>query len=366
MDITRGLAALSIGAALQHEEARLEQGVARVATGWPRLDAALGSGLAVPSLTVLGAPPKSGKSTWTQMIAVRHVEAGGVAYVLDLENGRRRVLRQILCRCAELGPKEVAAALRDERAQVFRSREAAERWGAAKVWLRDTLGPRLYVETTPPHDLVARVAAARQVAGDAKLLLVIDSLQRLPAANPRDDRRTTVDAWIALLGRLRHEHEAAILLVSEIRRGREGYAPREDAYKESSGIEYGADLALTLSRAAADDEGADAVSTLRVELARDSDEDPRGDVASYRPVHPYYGLAEENPAPRRGRGRPATQGSAAAEWLRDQLAHGAMRVSEILRRGEEAGYSRRTLYRARDAIGAVSCTVQLHDGWRLP
>src|SRR5262249_19985110 len=98
------LAQLSIGALLAKEEERLERGPVLIPTGWSRLDAALNGGLAVPSLNVLGAAPKSSKSTLVQIIAVRHVEAGGVAYVLDLENGRRRVLRQILCRRAKLGP----------------------------------------------------------------------------------------------------------------------------------------------------------------------------------------------------------------------------------------------------------------------
>jgi hypothetical protein len=33
-------------------------------------------------------------------------------------------------------------------------------------------------------------------------------------------------------------------------------------------------------------------STLRIELARDCDEEPRGDVAAYEAQFPYYGLKE--------------------------------------------------------------------------
>ncbi|WP_157061347.1 DnaB-like helicase C-terminal domain-containing protein [Anaeromyxobacter dehalogenans] len=362
-------APFSIASVLDEQESRLERGTERIATGWTRLDAALGGGLAVPSLVVLGAPPKAGKSSWSQILAVRHVEAGGVAYVLDLENGPRRVLRQIMCRRAEVGPGEAARALADRRTGVFTSREAVERWNAAKAWLRTTLGPSLFLECTPPADLEARVAGVRQVAGDRKLLLVVDSLQKLPG-DPRDDRRTTIDKWIRTFERLRYQFDATILVISEIRRGREGYAAREDAFKESGGIEYGCDLAMTLNRPAAD-EDTEAPATLRVELARDTEEDPRGEVASYRAVRPWYGLEEVDPVPlskgrRGGRGPEPVKAEAAREFLRQRLAAGPARVSEVLGDGRAAGFSESTLRRAGRELGLASCTVQLKTGWRLP
>jgi hypothetical protein len=130
---------------------------------------------------------------------------------------------------------------------------------------------------------------------------VVDSLQKLPM--DLEDRRAGVDAWIRLLERLRHEHDAAVLLISEIKRDQKGqYTAHEAAFKESGGIEYAADLAMTLTRPAAD-EYAEASSTLRIELARDSDEDPRGTVAAYRPLFPFYGLDEVEPERRPARTR---------------------------------------------------------------
>ena len=96
-------AALSVGGLLAHVEQRLEGGVEHLPTGWPRLDAALGGGFLVPSLNVIGAPPKAHKSTFAQVIATHHVERGGVSYYLDVENGRLRFLRRLLCRRAGLG-----------------------------------------------------------------------------------------------------------------------------------------------------------------------------------------------------------------------------------------------------------------------
>ena len=100
---------------LRRRKRRSRDGDKRVATGWRLLDRALGGGFGLPSLNISGRQPKSGKSTWAQIIAERHVEAGGVVYYLDLENGRRRFMRRMLCRHAKLGGAQVAVALGAQR-----------------------------------------------------------------------------------------------------------------------------------------------------------------------------------------------------------------------------------------------------------
>jgi len=295
------LTALSIGGALATEESALEGGTNRLPTGWPLLDQVLGGGFAIPSLNVMGAAPKSGKSMWAQIVAERHAETGGFVYYLDLENGRRRFIRRLLCRHARLGAVQVATALRTHQGGVFDALDQVRRWKSAKRWLQEKLAPGFLVEFTPPRDFAARIAAVRERAGDRQLLLVLDSLQKLPMN--LDDRRAGVDAWVRLLERLRHKHDAAVLLISEIKRDQKGqYTAHEAAFKESGGIEYAADLAMTFTRPTAEDT-AEAFSTLRVELARDCDEDPRGEVAAYRPLFPFFGLEEIEPneVPSKGR-----------------------------------------------------------------
>lgn len=349
---------------LDAELGRVEKGVARLATGFARFDAALGGGLVAPGLHVIGAGPKSLKSTWCQVVAERHAAGGGAVYYLDLENGATRFLRRLLCRRAGLGMREVATALESPGSPVFQTRDAAERWKAAQVLAADL---PILLRFRPPDDLVADLEDARRMAGDRTLAVVVDSLQKLPG--DLAERRATVDGWVRLLERLRLDLNLVVLLVSEIRRGREGYAPREDAFKESSGVEYGADTAFTLSRAAADEDG-DETSTLRIELARDCEEDPRGDVASYRPARPHYGIEEIDPEPRKqGRKRhgPAPERSTAArEWLEARLGAGPAKVEDIRREGEAAGHSRTRLVEARKELGAVSCTLTLAPAWRLP
>jgi hypothetical protein len=184
----------------------------------------------------------------------------------------------------------VAVALRGQSLGVFDSRREAGLWNDAKSWVQMTLGPSWLVEFSPPLDFATRVAAARASAGRRPLLIVIDSLQKLPME--LEDRRAGVDAWVRLLETVRHEHDAAVLLISEIKRDLKGqYTANEAAFKESGGIEYAADLAMTLTRPTSQD-AAEACSTLRVELARDCDNDPRGEIAAYRPIFPFHGLEE--------------------------------------------------------------------------
>jgi replicative DNA helicase len=355
----------SVRRLLDRREERLEQGVPRLATGLPRLDAALSGGLIRPSLVVLGAGPKAGKSTLTQKIAVHHVEAGGVAYVLDLENGPDRFLRRVLCPRSRLGPSQVAAAFANRAA--LQSRAEVERWNEAKAWLRSQLGDRLHVEFQPPGDLEAKLEQFRRLAAGRPLLVAIDSLQKLPMAD-MTNRRAGVDEWLRFFERLRHELEAVILVVSEIKRGREGYRVAEDAFKESGGIEYSADLAMTLDRPSAE-EDEEAVSTLRIELDRDCEEDSRGAVASYAVQRPFYELEERDPVERKaGRrsGPRAEKADAARAFLEGRLAAGPVQVEQLVQEGAAEGISRSVLYRAKADLALATATVNLRNAWRLP
>jgi replicative DNA helicase len=355
----------SIATSLDSEEKRIEEGVQRLPTGFRLLDEALGGGLVIPSVNVLGAAPKSGKSTFAQSVAVQHVKAGGVAYYLDLENGRRRFLRQLLCREAHVAPKVVAAALRACRAGDLSERETVERWKAAKAWMRRDLGG-LYVDFRPPENLERRIAKMRKVAGKRVLLVVIDSLQKLPG--DLKERRAATDDWMRLFARLRNDFEVVFLVISELTRSyRGGYEAHEAAFKESGEIEYTADLAMTMTRPSASN-GDQPVSTLRIELVRDCDDDPRGNVASYTPVFPHYGIEEIEPVliasgrKTKSSGPRPARSNAAAEFLRTCLRNGPVGSSTVIEAGGRAGHKRATIQRAATLLGVE----KKGSGWRLP
>jgi KaiC/GvpD/RAD55 family RecA-like ATPase len=343
------------------EGSSLDVGTPLIQTGWKLLDDKIG-GFAIPSLNVLGAAPKSGKSTWAQIIAARHAALGGVTYHLDLENGRRRYYRRLLCRLLKIGPGEVTRAFAYPKADG--SAAVIDAWYAMKANI-DKLDS-LYAEFSPPIGLQAgltnRLMEVRRKAGSRKLLVVIDSLQKLPGK--LDDRRATVDEWVRLFERLRIEIDAAFLVISEIKRGKSGeYVVHESAFKESGGIEYAADLAMTMTRPRADEKKKDSVSTLRIELARDCDKDPRGMIAVYEPKRPWYGL-EEKPPPDKAEATGSAMDRAII-WLREFLSYEAMKPGDVIKSGEKEGHKKSTVQRAKAKLQKDKEVAVDDDGWRL-
>lgn len=271
---------------------RLHRGIERLQTGYPELDRALGGGIAVPSICVLGAKPKCGKSTLVATMAESVVARGGYAYILDLENGLDRFLRRLMCRRAKMDPDVLS---KDNFVP-------PESWTITEeMVLKSDFGRRLFVDDRrrmPAKELERNIAELSERAEEAKVpfLIVLDSLQKLPVEN-LSDRRAGVDRWMRWLEGIRDEYRATIILTSELKRPQQGqeYKASEVALKESGDIEYTADLVLSLDRHIREDEyaaedGADAPpATLRIVFNRDG---RTGIVADYRLVFPYHDIVE--------------------------------------------------------------------------
>lgn len=272
--------------------ARLQRGVERLQTGYPELDRALGGGVTTPSIVVLGAKPKCGKSTIVASIAENVVAAGGYSYILDLENGLDRFLRRLMCRRAKVNPEVLT---KD-------SFVPPESWRVTEdMVLKSDFGRRLFVDDQrrmPAANLERNIAelSERAQRDQVPFLIILDSLQKLPVEN-LSDRRSGIDRWMRWLEQIRDTYRATILLTSELKRPQQGqeYKPSEVALKESGDIEYTADLVLSLDRAVRDDEfaaedGSDAPpATMRIVFNRDG---RTGIVADYRLIYPFHDVEE--------------------------------------------------------------------------
>jgi replicative DNA helicase len=271
---------------------RLRQGVERLPTGFPELDRALGGGITVPSIVVLGAKPKCGKSTIVATLADNVVTNGGYAYVLDLENGIDRFLRRLMCRRSLVNPEHLD---RDNFVPPDPWRETENEV------LKGALGERLFIDDTrrmPASSLERNIAdvSARAEQDGKQFLIILDSLQKLPVEN-LSDRRAGIDRWMRWLEGIRDKYRATILLTSELKRPQQGqeYKPSEIALKESGDIEYTADLVLSLDRKMKDDEYAAEdgekapPATMKIIFNRDG---RTGIVADYELVHPHHGVRE--------------------------------------------------------------------------
>jgi hypothetical protein len=301
------------GALLEQTWRGIGEPVRRMATGLERLDDFLGGGFAVPSVVLLGAGPKSAKSTIASAIAENHVAAGGTALVIDLENGARRWARRLLMRQTRIGEARLTRAAGEPvlTREEFERLEAFPRmWGAeGELGRRLVRFPDRLLGTLRPDTIGALFAAtvahrdglaARQLADPAMpALLVIDSIQKLPGS--LENRRDTIDGWIRAIEAARLAHpETVALVISELARrtNGEGFG----GFKESNGLEYTADLALKLELLDKDAPPRDGPAPwpgrrlrLRAEHNRDGDSGPAVIVHT---LQPWHGLEETAEDPR--------------------------------------------------------------------
>lgn len=284
----RSLVDCRLGVQAQPALERLREGTERVKTGFFELDRSLGGGIPVPTLGILGAKPKCGKSSILLQVVSHIVTHGGYAYLVDLENGIDRLLRRIMCSASGTDPSTLGAS----------SFMPTDPWRKAEeLVLSGALSQRLFVETERRFDakfIEQRVAELKSVAEDKPFVVVLDSLQKLPMN--LQDRRSGIDGWMRALEYIRDRHRAIIILASELKRPQQGqaYKPNEVSLKESGDIEYSADLVLTLDRQ--DDKNDEYVTdkpptpaTMRILFNRDGQ---TGRVADYRLVYPFHRVEE--------------------------------------------------------------------------
>lgn len=260
----------------------------RLATGLIELDRLLGGGFVLPSMVLLAAEPKFGKSMMAQKIAAYHAESGGYSIVYDFENGERRYLTRLVARRAQVDVREV-----EKDTEV---RGAMQR--AINDWQASPAADNLVLMPRPSglEDFAEGLRVQASQADDKQLLVVVDSAQKLPFVH--ENRRTSIDRWLRLLEELRDELDACLLMVSELRRGEKGTYDGPGVPKESGDLEYSADLTLMLSPDRRYLNG----RLLKIAYNRDGES---GDVAFYSPVFPYFDI-EEHPL-RSGKAVESTQ-----------------------------------------------------------
>lgn len=221
-------------------EETIRRPIDRMPTGFASLDGKLGGGLPNPGMVVIGAPPKVGKTTIGQTIMERHLDRGQYGAYIDLENGLEVFARNMLMRAAQLTDSELAHPTEDERERIEHSLVAMRSYGRRLIYQGN--------RQIQARELEASFSALRRAAGDrARVLVVIDSLQKLPR---QQEARAAIDQWIRWIEDMRDTYRLLIVVVSELHRpkgGREGYTPKGGTgYKESGDIEYTADLTLDL------------------------------------------------------------------------------------------------------------------------
>ncbi len=254
-------------------------------SGFPKLDLALGG---IHGITVMGGPPKAGKSCFYIQIATEMAIRSIPVIYYDFENSRQKIYQRTLCRLSRLSEEQI-------KSGNYPNDEDKREKNARQVMQRMLSSFRVVTDRKLTPEIMRRhIDFLRHETGNDHTLVVIDSLHKLPFKD-LSERRTGIDAWLRQFEAIRDELNVSFLVVSELSRNAEDkfvQKPHLGSFKGSGDIAYSADNALILMP---DWNPFDAIETgertnsLWLVASR---ENSPGQVAKYRLDYPYWGFEE--------------------------------------------------------------------------
>lgn len=224
-----------------------------VPTGLKTLDAAIGGGL-FPGLVVLGAISSLGKTTLTLQIADSIAESGRTVLFATIEQSARELVCKSVSRTMRaMGNPAHDLATAQEMFDATRRRT----WSPSKVAAFEAacseyaakVAPRMhYIEGNGPVSVaeIRRVADAMRAHDGTPPVVFVDYLQLLAPVSERDTDKQTADKNVTALRQMARDLQTPVVVISSLNRSSYSGVISMDSFKESGGIEYGADLALGL------------------------------------------------------------------------------------------------------------------------
>lgn len=232
-----------------------------IPTGFARLDKALDGGLTA-GLYVIGAASSLGKTTFVGQIADYIAAAGKPFLFVSIEQSAKELVSKSLTRVC----RSVAAKVSDKpnpdgvyssnrlmseryRKTFFNEEQNAILLQACEEY-SDTVAPcmKIYHPTKgrPSIADIEHRAQLMQHYYGAAPVIAIDYLQLVAAQDPHDTDKQTTDKNVTALRQLVSDLQTPVFVISSINR-ESYYMPIElESFKESGGIEYGADVVMGL------------------------------------------------------------------------------------------------------------------------
>lgn len=258
-----------------------------VKTGFTALDDLLGGGL-MPGLIVLGGSPGLGKSTLALYIAEHVASEGTPVLYYSYEMSHLRIKSKLIaCRNFENH--------RSEKDRLFQAKElfnsemtgkwGQEKWESFEEAYQAVLkhAENLFIIDCNKRE---KRYSAEEIAENVKRfinakgkqpLVIVDYLQILPSDNLKSARseRQTVDDNLDEMSALAEEMNIPIVLISSLSRGNYKKPMQIDAFKDSGGIEYSADVLLGIQFSACHNENGDPVNENEWSLEAEKKRYPR-------------------------------------------------------------------------------------------
>lgn len=223
-----------------------------IPTGIRVLDNALGGGLK-RGLMMLGAVSSVGKTTLLNMIGDNLAERGKPVLFVTIEQSARELVAKSLSRRMYLMDNELGNVSYSE----LDTKSERECWSdkrnallaEASGWYTEHVAPHeryLQARAQPTVADIANAACAMEERFDAKPIVIIDYLQQLAPMSDHDSDKKAVDKNVMALRQLSRDLKTTVICVSSLNRSSYSGAICLDSFKESGGIEYGADILLGL------------------------------------------------------------------------------------------------------------------------
>ena len=199
-------------------------------------------------LFVVGAAPSVGKTTWAKQVADQIIGKNpkAVCLFVSLEQSREELRVKTLSRLSGIENRDILRGRLDPKSPGWERVKTA-----SDKFLNSTAGRYFILEgdkTTTPELIRLAGLQVRRATNAEALLIVVDYLQIVPTVEDFKDPRNRVDAVVSDLRRIARELGASIMAISSL--SRRSYEVSDiSAFKESGGVEYGADLgAIMLPR----------------------------------------------------------------------------------------------------------------------
>lgn len=226
-----------------------------VPTGFSALDKALGGGLPDGQLTVLGAEPSNGKTTLALQILEQMCKGTGrPGLVVSLEMTAADLANKALVRDIyrhNINNLDACFCVNDLDNPEFIFTESQKNAHYESVGrIADTLDNISVVDVFSEQKSI--VGALEEAVKDVikthqkAPLVVVDYLQLIRYNAGADDKRTDIDNVIAEFKRICRKYSVLMILISAVSRKAYGRRLTTDAFKESGGVEFSADVLLGL------------------------------------------------------------------------------------------------------------------------
>lgn len=220
-----------------------------IPTGIAALDNRLSGGFVNEWLIVINAAPGAGKTVLATQICENMARAGRKCLYFNFEMSKDQLIARSLARILqtnEIGALEILRLYKADQ----KTKEAVYKAG---MTYKEQIAPNMLYnpdEAGPDLDRILEImenrAARAEKKGEAAPIICIDYLQMI-TGDPREDIKETIKRAVYAFKKYAEKHKTIVICISaQSRAANNDTEARQDAGRDTSNIEYSADLQLQI------------------------------------------------------------------------------------------------------------------------